>query len=441
MKFGDYSPPSLPSLVQQRDALRKGLGRTAHWARSGRLGEELLLEACLRDQRFDTQVEDCRGDWLWEMVRAVGAVTRFRVPILHALYDLSDERSAVQHCEFARCYAEAGDEMFRDRLYDIVEQRPFDQSPWLGESELVALDGERGFLFAARIRGQQLGSREWDWDDRSFVRVAVKRFGETRVSELLDSSRDPAVGRLAAGWRHDVHERTAKDPRAAHKARMLAISFQEALRSAEENRLCFSLRGWGMYADEARLRVVLDRLWKEQQPHVIANLLMVFSARALPEFDARMVDLCRHGDEEVRRRAIMALAQNTHPLVREFALSELSKPVDDRSAVALLVKNYQKGDEHRLLEAIELPEDECHLHWLLTDVIRLLESNPEADASRLGVVCYASTPCQSCRCDAAKLLLDQRVAPDWLVQECKLDCEEDCRALSVSPTGSTKGSY
>ncbi len=92
MKFGDYSPPSWPASDQQRDALQKGLGRAWQWAVNRRLKDEPLLEACLRDQRFDTQCEDSRGNWLWRMVGVVGAMPRFRVPILHALHELSDER-------------------------------------------------------------------------------------------------------------------------------------------------------------------------------------------------------------------------------------------------------------------------------------------------------------------------------------------------------------
>jgi hypothetical protein len=88
------------------------------------------LEACLRDQRFDTQVESSRGDWLWRMVRAVGATERFRVPILHALYDLSDDRSASQLCDLARHYAEPGDDTFRTLLYEIVEQKPVGEENW-----------------------------------------------------------------------------------------------------------------------------------------------------------------------------------------------------------------------------------------------------------------------------------------------------------------------
>ena len=132
------------------------------------------------------------------------------------------------------------------------------------------------------------------------------------------------------------------------------------------------------------------------------------------------------------------MEQNAHPLIRQFALSELQKGVRDGSVVALFVNNYRQGDEHRLLEAVELPGDECDLHWLLMDVIKVLEKNPEADFSRLGIVSYALTPCENCRFYAARLLLNQHAAPAWLVEECWYDSGEDCRALVGTPTGSTE---
>ena len=63
---------------------------------------------------------------------------------------------------------------------------------------------------------------------------------------------------------------------------------------------------------------------------------------------------------------------------------------------------------------MEFPDDECELHWLLMDAIKVLEKNPEADCSRLGVIAYASTPCEHCRFRAARLLVNQQVAPEWL---------------------------
>ncbi|HEY7155403.1 MAG TPA: hypothetical protein VH575_15685 [Gemmataceae bacterium] len=351
------------------------------------------------------------------------------MPILHALYELSDDRSAYQLCELARCYAETGDEPFRDRLYEIVERRPFPDELCLGEAEIVALDGEQAFLFAARVRGQLLAGREWEWDDGYLIDLAVKHCGEERVNNLLDASSDTAVRQFRESRRRDKQRMAEARQSQSHRERMRAVPVEEIIRAAEGDTKCYWFRGWGMHANEGDLQTVLQRLWTVKEARVIANLVKVFVARALPEFDARLIALCRHGDEEVRQRAARALEPNAHPLVREFALTELQRGVRDGSVVDLFINNYRQGDEHRILEAMELPDDVCELHWLLMAVIKVLEKNSEADCFRLAVITYASTPCENCRFYAARLLHQQQVAPEWLKAECRFDSEEDCRKL------------
>lgn len=439
MILGDYSPPTSPALADQRDALRKGLGRAIQWALTRRLDEGPLLEACLQDLRFDTQLEDSRGDWLWPMIRAVGAANRFRVPILHALYELSDERSANQLCELARHYADGGDDTFRARLYEIVEQKPIADSPWLGEEEIVQLDGENGFLFAARIRGGQLASREWEWDDEMLVQDAVERFGEQRVNDLLDGTSDGALASFRAGWRRHEKEDALRDPPSSYRGKMRAITISEILSAAEADEPRFLLfRGWGMHADDVDLATIFRHLRAAREPAVIARLLQVFSKRAVPLVDERLIQLCRHDDEEVRRRAIGALEQVEHPLVREFALVELEDGVRAAAVVGLFARNYWPGDERRILESIEIPDDECERHGLLMDVIEVFKANPDADCSRLGVLVYALTPCENCRHGAARLLVDRRVAPEWLMEECRYDSGERCRTLATRGDGRTE---
>ncbi len=94
MEIVDYSPSDSPTSDQQQDALRKGLGRAMGWAKCGKLDRNLLLKACLEDQRFDVQFEEYRGHWLWRLIETVDAVNEFRAPLFHALNTLEDEESA-----------------------------------------------------------------------------------------------------------------------------------------------------------------------------------------------------------------------------------------------------------------------------------------------------------------------------------------------------------
>src|SRR3954466_16199359 len=123
MIIPDYSPAASPTMEQQSDAMRKGLGRVLQWAKAGLLNRDCLLRACLTDYRFDQQAEDSRGDWLWSIIQAQNCVDEFRPEILAALQELADERSANQLCELALQYARLGDQSFRSCLYEVVQKR------------------------------------------------------------------------------------------------------------------------------------------------------------------------------------------------------------------------------------------------------------------------------------------------------------------------------
>ena len=437
MRFYDYVPPASPSLDQQRDALRKGLGRATQWAMGRRLEEAPLLAACLQDQRYDQQVENSRGDWLWRMIQAVDAADRFRAsPILRALHELPDERAPASSASFARGYAESGAEAFRTRLYEIVEQTPFADRAWLGEEEIIDLDGDKGFLFAAQARAERLPRREWEWDDEALINRAVERIGDARAVELLDDAKNPPLRAYWERWRREKQAKAAREPHISHRERMQAIGVEEILSTAESSVSRFGLyRGWGMYAEDSELDAIHQHLSTAREPRVLANLLFVFSNRADPRFVPRFIELCRHEDSEVRRRAVLALEGIKHPHIREFALSELSEASRGSSVVGLFGENYRPGDERRILDAIDLPDEDEKQHGLLMDVIRVLEKNRDADCSQLGVVAYASTPCEHCRADSVRLLLDRHVAPAWLVEECRFDSGEKCRDLVAEIAG------
>ena len=187
-----------------------------------------------------------------------------------------------------------------------------------------------------------------------------------------------------------------------------------------------------MYAEDSDLEKVLERLFQSTNPSEIVSLLRVFSNRALPKFNPKLIELCRHSDDDIRHWAFNALEKNSNDLIRQFALDQLNG--NDRRAIGLLINNFEPGDEQTILDCIELPADQFERHCIFLDVIKVLEENPESDASQLGVVAYASTPCESCRMYAVRCLHKQKVVPLWLAKECRFDSVEDTRTLAQSIT-------
>jgi hypothetical protein len=432
MKFVDYSPPAEPTLDQMKDALQKGLGRAIRWAREGRLDDDALLAACLTDQRYDRQCEERRTDWLWELIEAQNAVDRFRVPILHALHAVRDDDIVWQLGELAERYAACGDELFRERLYEIVEQDTDPDGSSFAERPLVRLDGVKGFLFAAAARGRRLSTREWDWPEDSFLAFAEEHLGKQTVQAALESSEDDAIRR----FREVMRPMPVDTPstRTDWQTRVAAIPAEEIVRKAEVERSPNDFIGWRRVAPAAELKKVVDRLWVTDDPATLACLLRLFMIQGLPDFDKRLIGLCRHADETVSRRAFQALRHHSHPSIREFAMSEIRAGNRDREEMSLLVNNYVPGVERLLLESLEMPEEAGDRHHLLFDFAKLFEKNPEADPVPIGTIVYAMTPCSNCRQKIVEVLTKRRLDPTWMLEECRLDCDPDIRKLVLDGT-------
>jgi hypothetical protein len=423
----DITPPATPTVEQQRDALKKGLGRAVTWATSGKLDPEVLLEACLHDQRYDWQCEAARGSWLWSLMRAGSVADRFRQPIFDEFAELP-EVLAVQLCGLARHYAASGDTEFRERLYGIVGTRPIPSMDSLGESELVELDGEKGFIFAAGVRGDLLDSDRWGWSHRSLVDDAVERWGRERTIRLLEESDRHGCGRFLSAWIGSTEELSTGGVEAYH-LRMRTIPVTDVLAAASNKDRCIWFRGWGTQAGEDDLRTVFAAIREEADTHRLARLLRVFHGRVLPEIVPRILELVRHPDADVSGPAVKALKPASHPAIRKLALELLTQMDTVESAVSLLIHNYVADDEGRILTTVSALQDEDDLHRSLMSARHVLMENVEADPVSLGLFIYRHTPCGECRESTAALLHERGAMPEWMRAELRLDANEHCREL------------
>ncbi len=430
LKFRDPSPPRVPTHDEQADALRKGLGRTMEWVTAGLLDEELLSHALLHDLRYDSQVDSQRAPWLWGLLVAANATERLREPLLIALRTLSDPENAYQLCGLGYFYAERGDPEFLQALYDIVEKRPVPEWGDLALKDLLKIDEERALLFVAEIRGNELKSREWNQEDHYLRTFATEQLGDTRSLTLLSESDDSDIRRFHDRWlvrqKLDAERPPSQDQRERDKKQRSAEEIVASAESGRSRRYIHSR--WGKYQSEEVLSVVAEAFWSTEDPPALVNYLSLFSERPMPTFDPRLFDLCSHEDENVSFYAYKALAMMSRPEIRAFALEKIRQGQLDGSVFSLFARNYVAGDEEMLLERLDLPEDD-HLHWLLGEVIKVLQENEEADPLELGLIVYHHTPCEYCRLKAVKILHARNRMPDWMRNECRHDSSEECRSF------------
>jgi len=427
--------PKNPTSKDLTDALKKGFGRAYLWAKSNQLDQDVLLEACLNDYRYDTQVEDARGDWLWQLLKASSLEKQLQEQIFASLKNIDESDAEFQLCQLARHFATAGDERFEVELRHIVAEEPSEERSTLGVSELIRLNGDNGFLFAVERYGAELSSREWEWFDYSLGRQGIHWLGKEHVFEILNASaaNSSNVQRFKDAWFED-RERQANRKQLPYRERVGKYTAKEVITAAESpEKSPIRFRAWGRLAEAADLNAVYQRMLEVKDTEVLRRYLQVFARCPWPRFDSRLLELCQHDDENIRRLAAHAIANNCHPKVRQFALEKLSEPAFQEFAVEILAKNYQLGDESSVLDMLVLPEDECELHWTLMSVRKLVEDNENAKCRRAVELVYDKTPCSSCRHSMVKLQSVREGLPPGMQKECQFDVERDTRELAKGP--------
>lgn len=425
-----------PTNAEVTDALKKGLGRAYLWSKKGKLSAGCLQQACLTDYRFDRQVEDVRGTWLWQLILAASVTEQLKGAIYEALQTIEESDAEAQLCQLARYYASSGDNRFVEQLRRIVIEKPVKDGEWLGEEELIFLTGKDGFLAAVRRHGEDLVSRDWEWFDGALADTAVEQLGEGGVIQTLRTAanRDVRIQRFLEAWMTD-REKKSSTTKTAYREQLANYTAKDVIQAAEHpGRDYFSFRGWGRYATDADAAIVYERMLETTDIDKLRRYLQVFARRPWPRFDERMLQLCLHQDENIRQRAASAASNNEHEELRAFALKHLSDPEHQEDAVEMLSANYEDGDESRVLDVLSLPDNECHLHWTLMSVRKLVENNPNARCEEAVTLVYEHTPCSACRYSMVKLQSERVGLSDNLLEECRYDVEVDTRELAGGPT-------
>jgi hypothetical protein len=454
------TPYSLPLTRDEfAAALRKGHGRALQQvARCGALGfDDLIVNACLHDKRFDPQCESDRTSWMIEIMDAadLGAVVcRKLVESLSAGVESFWDTNRL--CGFAAVLARRGQGAARSALYGAFRKND-DSADLIAAEEIIELDGADGLLFVSERIGQWMladaevvvGDAPLLWYNERNGEGAAERvlasaaMNNDRIAEYLSRVR---AGR---GRSFDSADRGRRDRyikpdilrfgrrRESRANKMYAMSPDEVIRFIEAGAPGFgkyALSGWGRRASEDALRQVADRMFRETNPNRLARFLGIFQSRPLPEFDSRLLRFTDHTDHDVRWVTMFVLAHHQHPDVRALALDRVRAGRHTEHELSLFRKNFEPGDWSLIRKYLRWPADENYVHRIVGDLLGVFEPSRGDESREPLLLVYEHSPCTNCRSQAVTALLDAKQAPGWLLEECRDDTDQRIRDAVAEET-------
>jgi hypothetical protein len=429
-------PFNLPLTREQfASALRKGQGRALlHVKRCGVAGfEDLVVQACTHSLVFDTQSEGTRGWWLFNLLGLAGMKDAARPKILESLREPREETSGnddtwtvCQRLELAALYAQEGDEESRQAIYAKFDLQEYPES-WVGGQQVVAVDGLKGFLHVAKVIGARL-LREPDlWEDDYILSGISEELGrETVMAALTESARtDEQVRAYLNEVERSEHAKKQSKPQERK-------SLDEVLEMIEhtDDGPQWPLMGWGYKASQEQLAIIVSRMQMESRVPQLRGYLRVFRNREVPGLPDRVFELTESADDWIREAAFRAISNSCDTRVRDLAIDLLRRTPPCLDGLSLFAKNYQPGDHTLLQSVLPCAGDEDVLHGIALDLVRVAQEVEDPQLSGCLLWIYERNPCSFCRRGATEDLVDRKMSPRNMLEECLWDCQEETRELA-----------
>jgi hypothetical protein len=155
-----------------RSSIRRGTGE-AHLIMQNNPTVDFsadIIKASLTNYAYDGQSENSRALYLSELISLSKQRAKIRKAVLHGLATEQDNTwTLTQLFDLAKIFAQSGDTVSRQAIYDRFFNHPVDHSDWVGYIEILELDGLEGLVFIADKIGKALEKNPDDWQDDMII--------------------------------------------------------------------------------------------------------------------------------------------------------------------------------------------------------------------------------------------------------------------------------
>ncbi len=434
--------------------LRRGLGRVVLFLQSQTGGaeryREVILNACLNDERYERQTEDGRAFYLDTVTNATGEPNWYVARVCETLLAYganSEPATEFQRCELAGIWARKGYSESRRALHAAFERSVLCGEP-IGEEAVIRQDGAAGFeKVVAFTRANLLPDEpfiEWWHVDQLVETLGGAKEAQQAIQQLKVNSPElaPFYDHVWQNWEYiigsgrearleKVRAETIDDTPKTYDEFQTILDEQEHADKPKTPPYRFSR--WGRSVSEE----LLTRLAGDIKPGLKVKrlhcLLRLFRFRAFPLPPSRLFPLTLDEHPRIYHQAVRALMQTTAPEVRAWGLQMIEMGYTE-DGIELLVDNPGDGDAELFIGILqtvllESPYDDDEFHFCGMNIREYYEANPAPELFPALLLIYENGPCSVCRASVVQLLLDADALPDALRDECRYDADEGTREM------------
>lgn len=405
-----------------RESLRCGTGEAYLILRANKNIDfsKDIEKAALKNYAYDPQCEGDRAFYISQLIELSGKKELFVEAVIKALgKEREDCWNLAQLFALATNYAKQGNERAKHAIYNRFGKKAIKGAEWLGEEEILEIDGLEGIKHIAKVRGKALTKDPDDWEDSFLVDNFQKENPKIKVYNEL--KKEAETNSFIKKYLDTIKENKWSEPKPPKKPKFNYEFIRNRIDNGSRFPASKSVAEKLVKADVIKLA---NDFRQEKDPDRKEKFLSIFTKIKYPYDYKEILEIAK--GKTSRNNRLVEFACNSLSFfeakdIRQFALSKLSKTNIPYYYLPLLVANYKRGDHKLLAEIANRYKNEDIIHYLVWSYIQIYIANKTKECKKPLEIIYSKLTCGIHRYDIVKILHDNGVLSKKIQKELEFD--------------------
>lgn len=387
-----------------------------------------IEKAALTNYAYDAQSEGNRANYVARLIDISDKKDKLVNGVLKALASERQDTWALdQLFALAGIFANQGNEVARKVIYDKYRKDVLEGSEWLGEEEIVKLDGIDGLRFIAERRGKALIKDPDDWEQCYTFEYCQKQHPKINIYRELNKAAK------SNKYIKKYLEAVLEDKKTiSKKTKFPKLTYKIIKENIKSKKTFYFTKHVPTDLSRSDILKLADEFLQESDPIKKESYLRFFAINKFPYDPEPILQISMAKNSHNSRLvefACKSLQYIQDKRIRQFAIQKLSRTNKPADYLHLLVANYKKGDYKLLAKIATKYKDEYVIHGLVWGYIDIYKANKTKECKEPLEMIYSKLTCGPCRHDIVKILYESDALSDRIQREIEFDSYDETRKL------------
>ena len=385
----------------------------------------LIIKGALKNFAYDGQSENSRAQYIFDLISTSKKKEKIRKAVFQGLKEEDNDTWSLTHLfDLVKLYAQNGDKEAKQAIYDRFLNNTNETADWVGNEEILELDGFDGLKIIAGEFGKRIEQNPDDLQDDYMIGNFQENHKELDVLKELE--KEAEQNKYIRIYLENISK--SKRVREEHNSK---LKFDNIIEEIENRKTSYIWLG-SRKLNQEEIELVANKFLTEKDKSNKSKFLSVFSNIKYP-FDYKVIlETAKkkpNPEDRLVEFSIYALSNLKGEDIREFALEKIKTTRRPADYIKLLKYNYRTGDSKILKQIVEKYHNEHIIENLAYSIIDVYEQNNTVECLEPFLELYNKMNCGIHRNDIVRILIKNNVLPDNLRKEIKYDCDFETRQL------------